>query len=177
MVAPAAIDLEIGARAALFREADAFQQIARRFVFRLAGGFDTVQGEILEAPLQQGAHGVADMALALVRLADPIADRAGMRRAAPYLRKRNAADELLVIAAEDEERISAPVADIFGVAAQLVAISRPREFVIRPGRLPRRQDLAAGVAHGDPLRIVARLRVAQIHARPDQLPPALTVAP
>ena len=91
--------------------------------------------------------------------------------------ERDAADERVIGFAEDEERMGFVVARVFGVAAQLVAIGAARGFVLRPGGLPRRQEIAAGFADIGPFLVVAQLRRAEVHALPVHAAQAVIVLP
>src|SRR5690606_37722545 len=81
-----------------------FKQTDGAVVLRNTGCLDPVQGELAEdvanAHVEPGGH----MSLAGEALAHPVADHAGVRRTAPDVADRQAADQLMVIAPEEEKR-------------------------------------------------------------------------
>ena len=120
-----------------------------------------MQPQRREAERNQRAHRRRHIALAGERRADPIADAAGLRHAAPDIGERQPADHRVVVVAEDQKRVSQVAALILGIALEPAAKSAAREIVGRPGRLPGREKVAACFAQGRPFGEVAALRRAQ----------------
>ena len=83
---------------------------------------------------------------------------------APDIGEGEASYQHVVAFAEDEKCISEIAALVFGIAPDPAAKSCAGEIVSRPGRLPRREELAAIFAQPDPCRTVRHLRRPQQHA-------------
>ena len=83
------------------------------------------------------------------------------RDAAPDIGQRQAADQRVVRPADDEEGIALVGAQVLAIAADAAPERAAGEIVGRPGRLPRREEIAAGFAQRRPLGEVGHLRRAQ----------------
>src|SRR5207247_3277581 len=100
-------------------------------------------------------HGRGQVAWASIGPADPISEAARLGDAAAHIGQRQAAQQHLVTAAEDEEGIGLVAALVLGVTAQAPAERRACEIVGRPGRLPGGEEGPAGVAQRRPFGIIA----------------------
>src|SRR5262245_34293241 len=163
MVLPDAVDAQILPGIAFAGESRLLQQPHGGRIGGNACGFDAVQAQGAEREGQQGAHRRRHMAAPGVRLAHPISEAPRLRDAAAHVGQSEAAQQHLIAAAENEERIRLIAALVFGVAAQTAPERRAREIVGGPDRLPRSEERAARFAQGRPFGVVARSRSAQHH--------------
>ena len=88
------------------------------------------------------AHGIGHVAPPRVRKADPVADRGGLRDAAPDVADGQTAKQH-VVGAENEEGVTLVLAQFALILAQAAAKGRTRQLVAGPLRLPADQMLAA----------------------------------
>ena len=82
-----------------------------------------------ECKWQKRLHGFRHAALTGVRLADPIAERCCLCRAAADVRQSNATEKRIVRRIGYEIRIAKIVAHVFGVGAQPPAVHLPRKVI------------------------------------------------
>src|SRR5690348_13969295 len=134
MVLPRAVDAQVLARIALAGKAAALEQADRRGVGRDAGRLDAVQPQRAEGEGQDRLHGRRHVAGAHIGLAHPVADAAGLRDAAPDARQGEAADQHVVLAAEDEERIGLVGAPILSIALEAAPERAAGEIIGQIGR-------------------------------------------
>src|SRR5579863_1546359 len=162
VVAPGAIDPQIGARKTLALKAVALEHPGRGDIVRNAGCFDAMQAQGREAE----AHGCGDraghVAAARVRSANPIAERRRLRDAAPDPADRNAAEQDIRLLSENKERIGFVASNLIGLAAQAPAKSGAGQIIGRPRRLPGREKLAPLITQMRPSQKVEALRGPQI---------------
>src|SRR6266566_2521014 len=155
MVLPNAVDAQIFARIALAGESTVLEQADRGGVAGNARRLHAMQPQRAEREGQECAHGRGHVAAASIGPADPISEAPRLGDAAAHIGQRQAAQQHLVAAAEDEEGIGLVVALVLGVTAQAPAERRAREIVGRPGRLPGGEEGPAGVAQRRPFGIIA----------------------
>src|SRR5256885_733614 len=104
MILPQAVDAEIFACIAFAREAHFFQKPDRGGIGGNASRFQPVKTQRSEGERHQSREGAGHQAAAREGLADPVAEAAGLRDAAPDVGQRQAADQCVVGLAEQEER-------------------------------------------------------------------------
>src|SRR3981081_3534574 len=114
MVLPDAVDAEIAPRQTLAAETAFLQHRHPRRIGGNAGSPDAVKVELAEQRGQQHAQRRRHVAAMRMRLADPIADGAGLDDAAANIRQRDAADHRAVRFAEYDKRIGPVGGDVFG---------------------------------------------------------------
>src|SRR5207245_4809028 len=146
MILPYAVDAEVLPCVALTLETGFFQQPYRCHVGGDASRLEPVQVQARKAERDQDAQRHRHQALARVGFAHPIADAAGLRDAAAYVRQRYAANQHVVSIAENEERVGLVGALVLGVALEAAAERPACEIIGRPDRLPRFKKGAALLA-------------------------------
>jgi hypothetical protein len=162
MVAPAAVDLEIALRDALVLEAAFLEHPARGGVLGQAGGLDP-EMSIGEGVVDERRDRLAHVALAREGFADPVAERARLRRAAADVVERDRPQKRLVRAPDEEHRHRGALRDRPLRPVDAVREGLAREVVGGPGRLPRDEEARARLAQGGPGAVVAMGRRAQGH--------------
>src|SRR5689334_19669882 len=123
-----------------------------------------MQPQRLERIRDERAQRSAHVALPRVRLADPVADAAGLGDAAAQIGKRDAPEQGVVLVAKNQKRVSLVGALILVVALEPAAKRGAGEIIRRPDRLPRRKKIPALLAQGCPVGMVGHYRRAQIDA-------------
>src|SRR5215471_3341008 len=103
--------------------------------------------------------GVMHVALPRKTLADPVAERAALRHAAPYIGQRATAHQHVVGRAKDEERVGGILPRFFLIALDTPAKCPLGELIVRPYWLPGRKERATLAAQPRPVRVVADPRV------------------
>jgi hypothetical protein len=103
------------------------------------------------------------MAAADVGGADPVAERGGLRDAAPDVADAEASQQHRVGLPEDEEGVAQVLLQLALVLAQAPAEGRARQLIARPLRLPDGQVQPAHRPELGPGLVVAHGRVAQQH--------------
>ena len=105
----------------------------------------TDQNGHYEARVTSGAHQLSFRRInfAGVRRTHPIAKRGGLRDAALDAADGDAAEQDIRAFRENEEGEGFIARDLFGLAPQAATKSAAREVIGRPGRLPRREKVAA----------------------------------
>src|SRR5882724_5821332 len=169
MILPAAVDAQILAGIAFLAKADLGQEAAAGGVVGQAGGLDTVQAEAVEDEQHERLQRLGHIALARIGLADPIAEIRGLGDAAADIAEIDAAQQGMVVAAEDEEAVAAVFMPFERGLAQAAAKGRPRQRVDGPGRLPRRQKCPALLPQFGPGAPVAPAR--RLHVEASALEP------
>ena len=166
MIAPCVVDLEIGARKPFAMEAVALQQRDRRRVVGNAGRFDAMQAQRREAESDDRGDRARHVSLSGVRRAHPIAERRRLRDAAADAAEREPAEQFVRRRVEDEEGVGFVARHFLRLAAQAPAEGGAGEVVLRPGRLPGRQERAALLAQPRPRGIVRADRRTQMTPSP-----------
>ena len=162
MILPGAVDLQITARQPFPDETGFFQHPPAGLVMHQTGRLHPVQAQRAEGEAQAQPHRIRHITLTGEGHAHPIAEAAALRDAAPDIAQRDAAQQLVVILAEQEEGVALVALPLLGIALQAAAIGGAAERIARPGRLPRRQEIAAERAQFRPLPPVSPTRRAQI---------------
>src|SRR5882672_7795322 len=165
MVLPAAVDAQILAGVTLLAEPDLAQEAAAGGVVRQAGGLDTVQAEAVEDEQHERLQRLGHIALARIGLADPIAEIGGLGDAPADIAQIDAAQQGMVVAAEDEEAVAAVFMPFERGLAQAATEGRPRQRIDRPGRLPRCQKRPALLPQFRPGAPIAAARRLHVEAR------------
>src|SRR6185503_736649 len=106
VVLPLPIDAEIFAGVAFFGESRLQEQSAARQIMRQAGRLDAVQAQPLESEAQGQRQAFAHIALARMRLADPIADAGAFGDAAADIGEADPAEKRIVLEAEEQEGVA-----------------------------------------------------------------------
>ena len=163
MVPPSSVDLEIALRHALVLEAGGFQHPARSGVLGQAGGLDPAQIHHREGVVDHGTDRLAHVALPGIAFAYPVAQRAGLRRAAADVVQGDRPQQHVGRAFEQEQRQRGAVVDAAPRPADPVDESAPGQVVRRPGRLPRLQELGAFLAQPHPGFEIRVRRRAEAH--------------
>ena len=164
VILPQSVNAEVFARIALAHEPGVFQQPDRGGIRRNAGRFETMQAQRIERERHQRAHCAGHQAAARKRLADPVADAARLRDAATDIGKRQAADERMIVLAEQEERIGLVRALVLGITPQPAAECRAAR-----DRPPARSAPTASGTRGSPRARSPTRRSPTSAARADNL--------
>ena len=146
MIPPGAVDLEIGAGEALALEAVALEQGDRGALSGMQAASMPMQPQRVESRMRprrrpRASCGPCRRAArpSNSRASPPARRRGGCRRASG-----RRADVRVCV--ENQEGEGFVARHVLGLAAQAAAKRRAREIVVRPGRLPRRQEVAALLA-------------------------------
>src|SRR5262245_11576866 len=123
-----------------------------------------MQAQALEAERDERLDRRAHQALAGERLTDPIAEAARLGDAAAHIGDGEAAPQRMDGTAKQEERIAHVGPQVLGIALQAATEGTTRQIVGEPGRLPRREEVAARLAQRRPFGEVRHLRRPQEHA-------------
>jgi hypothetical protein len=164
MVAPFAVDAEIGPGQPLAFEAVALKEARRSDVCRDAGGLQPMQPQIRERKAHRRRDRTRHIAAARIGRAHPVAEGRGLGDAAADASDRDAADQRMIALAEDHERVGLVARHFLGLAAKSAAEGAAGEVVRRPGRLPGDKKIAALFAHVAPSEVVAVLGRPQVQA-------------
>src|ERR1700722_8509361 len=116
MVLPAPVDAQIFAGLSFFAEAAAFEQSPARLIMRQAGGFEAMEPCALEREGKHELQPFGHVAVARMALADPIAEAAGLRDAAPHIADADSAEQRVVARAKEQEAVALIGAPIDRVA-------------------------------------------------------------
>ena len=144
MVAPGAVDLQITARIALPLEAVALKERDRGRVVGNAGRLHPMETQLAEGEFDRRRDRAGHASLAGVSGAHPVAERPGLRDAAAHPSQRDAAEQLVGGLVENQEGVGLVAGDVLFLALQTAAERRLRQVVVGPGRLPWREEAAAG---------------------------------
>src|SRR4051794_26131293 len=118
VVAPCAVDAEVASGVAFVLEAGFLQQAPAGGVGREAGGFDAVQAKLTEGEVQSQAGRLAHVAAPGVDFTDPVAERGGLRYAAPDVAEADAADHTVGPSIDRPGAVNLVVAPLDDLAAQ-----------------------------------------------------------
>src|SRR5262245_16328448 len=157
MILPNPIDTKVLAREALALEPCLLQQTDRRNIGRDTRSFDPVK---LQRPECKGNDGVdcgRHMALARVGCSYPVTETARLGTAPTNIRERQAAQQNIIILAENEEGIGEVAALVFGVALDATAKGCAGKVVGGPRWLPRREKITACFPQRRPFRTIGHL--------------------
>src|SRR5437870_1573476 len=124
-------------------ETSLFRELDRGGIGWNASGLDAMQPKSTEGERDQRAHRGGHEASVRVGGAHPVAKTAGLCAAAADVGERQTAEQDLVAAVHDKERIRQIPALILGVALDPSAESRAGQIIGRPGRLPGAEEIAA----------------------------------
>src|SRR5271170_6442002 len=163
VVAPRAVDPEKSPRITLAPEAVALEQGDGGRVLGDARRLDAMQAQSRKGEFDRRGDGARHPPLAGVRRAHPVAEGAALRHPAPDAAERDPAQEFVVGAVENEERIGLVASHVVVLAPKAPAKGRSGQVVVRPSRLPRLEKAAARGPESGPGRIVGRRRRAQIN--------------
>ena len=130
-----------------------------------ASGLDAMHGEFVEGETSAPVNRLAHIALANMRPADPIAEGTALTDAAANVGQGDAAQQFVVIAAENEKAVAAILFPILVIARQAPAEGAFGQHVTRPCWLPRLQKITAFRAQLRPGGPIAARRRPQKGAR------------
>src|SRR5580658_5967573 len=164
VIAPRAVDPEESPRVTLAAKAVALEQCDGGRILRDARRLDAMQAQPRKGEFHRRGDGARHSSLAGVGRAHPVAEGPALRHPAPDAAERDPAQELVVGAVENQERIGLVASHVVVLTPEAPAKGRAGQVVIRPGRLPWLEKAAARSPQPGPGRIVGRRRRAQIEA-------------
>lgn len=163
VVAPVAVELEIGARQADLAEAQAFRQRAGAGIVRHDRRLDAVQVELLERKPQHIGERAAHHRAALVQPVEHVAERGGLEWPARDAVEVDLADHRFALEL-DAETVGLVVAPLGARQAAGGAPVLAREIVVRAGRGIGAEALAViGEKPGDLARVGSMKRDEVVH--------------
>src|SRR6202034_1134325 len=143
VILPDAVDAQIFPGIALADKAGFLQQPERGGIGRNARRLDAVQPQARKGEGQDGAHGCRHVAVTHKRQAHPIAEAAGLSDTAANIGQRQAAQERAVGITGDQKSVALVGSQILGIALESAPERAAGQIVVRPSRLPRREEIAA----------------------------------